>query len=574
MSDGALEASARLGTVGPAPGRLLAGRYRLVSPIACGGMAEVWEGRDEVLGRAVAVKVLRSHLSGDATFVERFRREAVTAARLSTPGIVATYDTGLDAGTAYIVMELVAGRTLRQLLDGAGPLDVGLATAIAAQIAGALAHAHHAGLVHRDVKPANVLVCDDEVSGVRVKVTDFGIAKARAGIGTDLTQTGTVLGTPKYLSPEQVQGRDDIDQRSDLYSLGVVLFEMLTGRVPFQGSTDMAIALAHLHDTPPRATSLRPGLPLGLDALVARLLAKSPDDRPATAGEVRRALERMTPSPVPGSPGDRTVPGPSAAGPSAAGPSGGRTASGPQNGERRLARETSRPLPEGRIRPRPPVPPPAGEPRLSPRAAPDRSATVGRVRRRRNRGAGLTVAGVVVAAVAVGGALLAGVPGRIGRPAASSGLGQPVGIRAVSVYLDVTGHSPDDPAGTVYAFDGNPATSWWTDQYQGPDKSHFGDLYNGEGLAIRLDRSVGLTRLTVLSSTQGWAARTYVTNHAVASGSPLAAWGRPTATKVDINGTATFGLAGRRGDWVLLWLTDLGPAGRANVAELHVFGAH
>ena len=213
MSDGALGASARLGTIGPAPGRLLAGRYRLVSPIARGGMAEVWEGRDEVLGRAVAVKVLRSHLSGDATFIERFRREAVTAARLSTPGIVATYDTGLDAGTAYIVMELVTGRTLRQLLDGAGPLDVGLATAIAAQIAGALAHAHHAGLVHRDVKPANVLVCDDEVSGVRVKVTDFGIAKARAGIGTDLTQTGTVLGTPKYLSPEQVQGRDDIDQR-------------------------------------------------------------------------------------------------------------------------------------------------------------------------------------------------------------------------------------------------------------------------------------------------------------------------------------------------------------------------
>ncbi len=554
MSDGALGASARLGTIGPAPGRLLAGRYRLVSPIARGGMAEVWEGRDEVLGRAVAVKVLRSHLSGDATFIERFRREAVTAARLSTPGIVATYDTGLDAGTAYIVMELVTGRTLRQLLDGAGPLDVGLATAIAAQIAGALAHAHHAGLVHRDVKPANVLVCDDEVSGVRVKVTDFGIAKARAGIGTDLTQTGTVLGTPKYLSPEQVQGRDDIDQRSDLYSLGVVLFEMLTGRVPFQGSTDMATALAHLHDTPPRATSLRPGLPLAVDALVARLLAKSPDDRPATAGEVRRVLDRMTPSPVPGASLDQT-------------------ASGPHNGERRLAREASAALPEGHSRPRSPVPPHAGEPRLSPPAAPDRRTTVARVRRRRNRGAGLTVAGVVVAAVAVGGALLAGAPGRTGRPAGSRGPGRPVGIRAVSVYLDVTGHSPDDPAGTVYAFDGNPATSWWTDQYQGPAKSHFGDLYNGEGLAIRLDRSVGLTRLTVLSSTQGWAARTYVTNHAVASGSPLAAWGRPTATKAGIDGTATFGLAGRRGDWVLLWLTDLGPAGRANVAELHVFGA-
>ncbi|MST32459.1 protein kinase, partial [Acidimicrobiaceae bacterium USS-CC1] len=261
-------------------------------------MAEVWEGRDEVLGRAVAVKVLQSHLSGDAVFVERFRREAVTAAAVSSPSIVATYDAGLDDGTAYIVMELVDGRTLRQLLDGSGALDVGLAVEIAAQIADALGRAHRAGLVHRDVKPANVLVCDDEDGGVRAKVTDFGIAKARAGLGADLTQTGTVLGTPKYLSPEQIQGRHEVDERADLYSLGIVLFEMLTGQVPFTGPADMTIALAHLHDPAPRVRSLRPAVPAALDDLVARLLAKTPEERPASASEVRRALLAAPPAGV------------------------------------------------------------------------------------------------------------------------------------------------------------------------------------------------------------------------------------------------------------------------------------
>ena len=265
-------------------GRILGGRYRLVRPMARGGMAEVWEGHDEVLSRPVAVKVLRAHLAEDGVFLERFRREAVTAARLAHPGVVSTFDTGVDSGTAYIVMELVRGCTLRELLSDYGPLEPWLAVAITRQIADALAYAHQAGLVHRDIKPANVLLTDDEWGGLRVKVTDFGIAKASSGLGGDLTRTGIVLGTPKYLSPEQIRGKEP-DARADLYSLGVVLFEMLTGAPPFVGPTDMATALAHLNDRVPRVSSRTRSVPPALERLTTDLLAKDPQLRvPSAAG--------------------------------------------------------------------------------------------------------------------------------------------------------------------------------------------------------------------------------------------------------------------------------------------------
>ncbi|MBV8981403.1 MAG: serine/threonine protein kinase, partial [Acidimicrobiia bacterium] len=175
---------------------ILAGRYRLVRLIDRGGMAEVWEGRDEVLDRPVAIKVLHPRLAGDDAFQERFRREAVAAARLAHPNVVATFDTGMDGSVAYIVMELVTGRTLREVLKADGPLPVAKAVAIAAAVADALHYAHEAGIVHRDVKPANILMGRDG----RVKVADFGIAKAASG--RDLTNTGALLGTAKYLSPE------------------------------------------------------------------------------------------------------------------------------------------------------------------------------------------------------------------------------------------------------------------------------------------------------------------------------------------------------------------------------------
>ena len=233
---------------GPSPSdalgedRRIAGRYRLIRPIASGGMARVWEADDEVLTRSVAVKLLHPHLAADDSFVARFRAEAVSAARLAHPAIVSIYDTWSGDGTEAIVMELVAGTTLRHLIEVRAPLEVDEAVVIADHVAAALEAAHRAGIVHRDIKPANVLLSSDG----RVLVTDFGIAKAAEG--ADLTTDQTMLGTAKYLAPEQVEG-GPVDGRADIYALGVVLYEMVCGRPPFKADTDAATALA-----PSRAT--------------------------------------------------------------------------------------------------------------------------------------------------------------------------------------------------------------------------------------------------------------------------------------------------------------------------------
>jgi hypothetical protein len=272
----------------PIADRVLAGRYRLVEPIARGGMAEVWEAHDEVLARPVAVKILHPHLAEDPGFVERFRREAVAAARLNHPGIVATYDTGEDDGVAFIVMELVRGHTLRRALEESAPLPAATAVHIAAQVADALVRAHRVGMVHRDVKPANILLCDEPGGAVRVKVADFGIAKLQVD-GADLTQTGAVVGTAKYLSPEQADGRSP-DARSDVYALGVVLYEMLCGRPPFAADTELATALQHVQAEPTAPRRLRAGIPRPLEQVVLRAMAKEPRKRFQSAADLRGAL--------------------------------------------------------------------------------------------------------------------------------------------------------------------------------------------------------------------------------------------------------------------------------------------
>src|SRR5438093_3284620 len=269
-----------------APDRRLAGRYGLEQLIATGGMAEVWRARDEVLARMVAVKILRPELADDPSLAERFQREAVAAARLGHPCIIGVFDTGHDDGTRYIVMEHFAGRSLRDILEERRQLAPDEAVAITLPVLEALGHAHGQGLIHRDVKPGNILVGEDG----RVKVTDFGIAKVAYAHG-DLTTTGAMLGTVRYVSPEQVEG-GEVDGRSDLYSAGVVLYEMLTGRPPFAAQTDVATAMMRLTSDPLPPRAIRPGVPRRLEAVVTKAMARRPEDRFLSAAAMRAALER------------------------------------------------------------------------------------------------------------------------------------------------------------------------------------------------------------------------------------------------------------------------------------------
>jgi hypothetical protein len=261
---------------------VLGGRYVLGELLGTGGMAAVWRASDLVLDRPVAVKVLSPQLAADAGFAARFEREARHAARLAHPRLVTVFDCGTDNGRPFIVMELVEGRTLRQVLDQAGPLPPGQAVAIAVQVCEALEVAHAAGLVHRDVKPANIVL-----PGGEVKVLDFGIARADGLSGG--TRTLGVLGTAAYLSPEQASG-GPAGPQSDLYSLGCVLFEMLTGAPPFAADSAVGLAYQHVHGDPGLPSARRAGLPARLDAITARLLAKDPAGRPAGAAAARAGL--------------------------------------------------------------------------------------------------------------------------------------------------------------------------------------------------------------------------------------------------------------------------------------------
>ncbi|MGH9071065.1 MAG: protein kinase domain-containing protein, partial [Acidimicrobiales bacterium] len=271
------------GAAGGEVDRTLAGRYQLTEFIACGGMAEVWEGRDLRLARLVAIKMPLPHLRGLDQAMTRFRREAVAAAKLSHPNVVAVYDTGTDGADTFIVMERVSGESLAEMLSRQGPLDIEAAVAIGAQVANALDFAHRAGVVHRDIKPANILVTSDG----QVKVTDFGIAKAMQDEG--LTNTQGVLGTARYASPEQIEGRTP-DGRTDVYALGVVLYEMLCGRAPFRADTEIAVAMAHVRDVPVPPSRLRKEVPAWLEAVVLRSLAKDPKDRFESAAALRAVL--------------------------------------------------------------------------------------------------------------------------------------------------------------------------------------------------------------------------------------------------------------------------------------------
>jgi eukaryotic-like serine/threonine-protein kinase len=272
-------------TISIAPGTLIDNRYRVVSRVGSGGMAEVYCADDVQLGRRVAVKLLHERFAADDEFVERFRREASSAAALSHANIVSVYDRGEWSGTYYIVMEYLDGRSLDSIVREEAPLPADRAIELTEQVLRAARFAHRRGIVHRDLKPHNVII-DEEG---RIKVTDFGIARAGAG-ASEITQTGSIMGTARYLSPEQAQG-NPVSPRSDLYSIGVMLYELLTGTVPFEGDSVVAIALRHLSEPPRPPSSLVPSISPALDAIVLRALAKSPDERFADADEFIAALE-------------------------------------------------------------------------------------------------------------------------------------------------------------------------------------------------------------------------------------------------------------------------------------------
>ncbi len=286
----------------PAPsGELLASRYQLERRIGQGGMAEVWVATDSDLDRKVAVKWLKTNLATDPVVTERFRREAIAVARLSHPNIVAVHDVFVHEGRQAVVMQLVDGKSLRQLLDSQRRLGPELTIHIGAAIAGALDEAHRSGFVHRDVKPGNILVTSDG----RVLLTDFGIAKGLEVGDEDLTSDNVMMGTAKYLSPEQVRGRR-LDGRADIYSLGLVLYECLAGRVPFLGESDADTALARLQRDPTDLGHLRPTLPIGLVNLIHKTLARNPAHRPQSGAGLRQALLAVdtTPPEIDGTPAD------------------------------------------------------------------------------------------------------------------------------------------------------------------------------------------------------------------------------------------------------------------------------
>ncbi len=268
---------------------VLNGRYELHKRIARGGMADVVLARDQLLERPVAVKILFAEFATDTSFVERFRREAQAAAGLNHPNIVGVYDWGRESNTYFIVMEYVDGRSLADLLRNEGTLHPDRAADIATDVAAALGFAHRNGVVHRDIKPGNVLISS---SGL-VKVTDFGIARAVSHNAEEaLTQTGSVMGTATYFSPEQAQGKA-VDPRSDLYSLGVVMYEMVCGSAPFQAENPVAVAYKHVQEQVVPPSQIDPSIPASYEAITMRLLAKNPDARYASAEELRSDLRRF-----------------------------------------------------------------------------------------------------------------------------------------------------------------------------------------------------------------------------------------------------------------------------------------
>jgi eukaryotic-like serine/threonine-protein kinase len=493
----------------PEPERILGGRYRLQQVIGRGGMATMWLDEDTLLARRVAVKTLHPELSANEALRIRFRHEAVSSASIEDARIVGVYDTGDDDGVAYIVMEYVEGRDVRRLLDAEGPLPVDEAVRIAADVARALDRAHRSGIIHRDIKPANVLVAADG----RVKVTDFGISKA-SQFDHDLTTTGQILGTARYLAPEQVNG-DPVDGRADQYATGLLLYEMLTGRLPFRGDTEVAVALARLTTEP---QPLPPGTPADVAAVVDRCMAIDPAQRYPDAGALAAALERVD---------DQDV---------------------------TAGHELTGVLPSVPTPPRPsPVP-------VTPRP-------------RRGRGC---VAVLLVVALLVGGGAGAYLLLRNQSSSKVAASGAPVTLVAAKDYDPVAdgGDGIEDPSHVGLAIDHNLLTAWTTESYS---SRNLGGGKPGVGIYVTLAKPASIGHVSVDTFETDWNGQVYAAAAPPSQfsgwGKPLATGDhlqRHTDFRVHPSGPVGV---------VLVWITNLPPpSGHCfmttgsclNVAEIQV----
>jgi eukaryotic-like serine/threonine-protein kinase len=489
----------------PQPGDLIADRYELEELVGTGGMSTVFRARDLQLDRRVAIKILHERYLEDPEYVERFRREARAVAKLSHPNIVTVIDRGDDGGRQYIVFEHVEGQNLKELVTRTGRMPPRRALELVIPVADGLAFAHEHGLVHRDVKPQNVLLSSEG----EVKVTDFGIARS-LDVEHGVTQTGTVLGTSEYLAPEQASG-EPISPATDEYSLGVVLWELLTGEVPFTGENFVAVALRHVNEPPPRLRDQRPDLSPRLAAAVERALAKDPAARfpsmAALARELRACLAELD----------------------------ARPATADDAALTQVSRAVS---------------PPARTPARRPAR---------RARRRRPVALYLLLALAVAAAAFVAVFLIAGSGHKHagGGGGSGGGSGTSVALHGVAGY-DPQGDGSEHNELAGSATDGNASTVWMTEHY---DSQDFGGLKSGVGLLLDAGSAVKLAQVTVTTPVPGFKAE-------IQSGaSPTGGFTADSASK-SVTGRTTFTLDGKTAQYYVVWITELPPGGRAEIGEV------
>jgi serine/threonine protein kinase len=468
-------------------GTVLSGRYRLESKLGSGGMSTVYLARDITLERWVAVKVMHREMSDQPDQIERFRREARAVAQLSHPNIVSVIDAGEDGGHPYIVFEYVDGETLKQRIERVGPLPVDEATAYAIEIGRGLAAAHSRRLVHRDVKPQNVLI-DSEG---RAKVTDFGIARSLEADG--LTQTGRVLGTTDYVSPEQAMGRG-VDARTDIYSLGVVLYEMLTGEVPFTAETVVGVAMKHVNEDMPNVQARRPEVSAALAVVVERATAKDPKQRYPDMASCLADLEAALEVEV--------------------------VRSGGSHGEATTVLDT---VPGKKI-----------------------------LTTRRVSAAGVfLVLAATVAALLI--TALTGSKHSSSSPSAAPA-GSPVDITSTQSFDPQPGDGEEHDDELSLAIDGNPGTGWTTETYNAPTtQDSVGKP--GVGMIVVTSQPVAARTMRVRSEVGGWSMQVYASE--TGPPDTLQGWGKPVGEEPNMQTDSTVELTPRTAKYYLIWITKL-----------------